>query len=460
MLYFPPTSRQGAEKQVVSRKHEKKSNREKTKNFKVKEQKKEHKATRQKAREDAADARKKQIEQSGNWTMFYLNMRAFFLKDGTDTLTTATKAFKSYQTLLKRKKSLTFDRQTHHIAIDGKAIIKNIKKVAKETSEASATTEDGKRNSSAEHILKFLETEEFINAFLSEYENVIVAGTIMLPFPFGWGGSHVEMAGLKSSNFIEQKTTKLVGKKGIFGIQKFKYSFSYKFIKKTFASLANYGLNELVQAWMVPSVTSIKHNPDGDLLKTVASAVEKWWILRQMSRGPGAGPSVCFPPAIASPTDNVNMTLTIVPGFFPFIPVLPTSTVHGWLMTFIINANLHLLSVGGFYFCFHTTSVAGVPLGPMYPTPWIGYLTKPIAMPVLNPFSKPIGEMLKNPKELLAEIGDYISEEALAETLTQTAELASAIKEKGIVEGVKDRGKDIADKAVKLQTAIINGGFK
>jgi hypothetical protein len=146
------------------------------------------------------------------------------------------------------------------------------------------------------------------------------------------------------------------------------------------------------------------------------------------------------------------MGFCIFPGVFIPTPLLPAGTVDQWLLSFIVNANLHLLTVIGTTITFHKTSLTGVPI-PAMVTPWFGYITKPFAVPVINPFSKPLKEMLQNPKELLAEVKENIiefaAEEAIAETVT-------TLKEKGVGGTIDAAGQAITAGAKATTQVVTN----
>jgi hypothetical protein len=69
-------------------------------------------------------------------------------------------------------------------------------------------------------------------------------------------------------------------------------------------------------------------------------------------------------------------------------------------------------------------------------TPWAGYITKPFAIPVINPFSKSLKEMVKNPKELFEEVKENLIDYGLEEGATSVLE---QISEKGLT-GAIDSG--------------------
>jgi hypothetical protein len=452
MVYIPPIiNRAQAEQQTLTRKQEKARNDAKKKEFKKSQAKKETKTTRKKAIADAADKRKKQIEKSGSWGQFYLNMRTFLTKDNPsqlfgiegDALNKATKTFKTYQNFIKRKRAITYDRQTGKVALDFKVGVKLLKKEAKEIAENSTNKENAKRDSGAEHVLNYLETAEWVETFLTEYESVIVAGFCAFP-----GFLHVEQSGFKSTNFIETKTTNVFGEKNIFGGQKKRTKLKFK--KKSIASLINYGLNEANQALAGIMIDSIKYDPKGDLMAKVALIIMGWWAFRQLNRDDT--PIFATPPALRTPGDRTIMGFCIFPGVFIPTPLLPAGTVDQWLLSFIVNANLHLLTVIGTTITFHKTSLTGVPI-PAMVTPWFGYITKPFAVPVINPFSKPLKEMLQNPKELLAEVKENIiefaAEEAIAETVT-------TLKEKGVGGTIDAAGQAITAGAKATTQVVTN----
>jgi hypothetical protein len=450
MTYIPPANyRHFAENQTLARKQEKARRDAIKKDFKQEQAKKETKATRKKAIADAADKKKKEIEKSGSWGMFYLNMRTFLTKDNpvalfgveSETLNSATKSFKKYQNFIKRKRALSYDRRTGKVAIDFKVGVKLLKKQAKEIADGSAEKENTKRSSGAEHVLNYLETAEWVETFLTEYESVIVSGFIAFP-----GMLHVEQSGFKSTNFVETKTTPKFGEKNIFGGQK--KNFKIKFKKKSIASLINYGLNEANQALAGLLIDSIKYDPKGDLMAKVAFIIMGWWAFRQMNRDDT--PIFATPPALRTPGDRTIMSFCIFPGVFIPVSLYPSGTVDQWLLSFIVNANLHLLTVAGTHITFHKTSLTGVPI-PLMVTPWFGYITKPFAVPVINPFSKSLKEMIKNPKELFEEVKENLIDYGLEEGASAALE---QIGEKGLL-GAIDSGIQSIEAGINTTTQIV-----
>ena len=369
-------------------------------------------------RANAAAARKKGFEAGGSWAGFYLKMRGFLQDD--DMLGQIGKYYKNYEKFIKNKKTIEYDRNSHTVAVNFKEIIKaskssakssikgEIKKVAEGISNESKDNEGAKRLSGSEHVLNWLETEEWVREFLEQYEQVIVSGNVMFP-----GLLNVAAAGFSSSYFQFRKPR---------GGPKKKFSVKGENV----AALINYGLNEAIAAYLATTIEANKFSPNGDLLQKVGAGIRLWWLGRQMDKS--KAPIFVFPPALSTYGDSTFISFCIFPGIFPTQPLFPIGNVDSWLTNFIINANFHLLSVTGLHFTRHKTSVTGIPI-PFWVTPWVGYFTKPFAIPPLNPLSDLPWKL--SPKEIIEELLPMVANYAIAEGAGFGGQIAAMIAVKG-----------------------------
>jgi len=224
-------------------------------------------------RANAAKARKKAFEAGGSWAGFYLKMRGFLQDD--DMLGQIGSYYKKYEKFVKNKQTIEYDRKSHTVAVNFKDIIKAGKKslkgevknkVAENISNESKDNEGAKRLSGSEHVLNWLETEEWVREFLEQYEQVIVSGNVMFP-----GLLNVAAGGFSSSYFQFRKPPGGARKK-----------FSVK--GESVAALINYGLNEAVAAYLATTIEANKFSPNGDLLQKVGAGIQLWWLGRQMDK--------------------------------------------------------------------------------------------------------------------------------------------------------------------------------
>ena len=362
-------------------------------------------------RANAAAARKKGFEAGGSWAGFYLKMRGFLQDD--DMLGQIGKYYKKYEKLVKNKKTIEYDRNSHTVAVNFKDIIKAGKnslkgevknKVAENISNESKDNEGAKRLSGSEHVLNWLETEEWVREFLEQYEQVIVSGNVMFP-----GLLNVAAGGFSSSYFQFRKPKGGPRKK-----------FSVK--GDNVAALINYGLNEAVAAYLATTIEANKFSPNGDLLQKVGAGIQLWWLGRQMDKS--KAPIFVFPPALSTYGDSTFISFCVAPGIFPTQPLFPIGNVDSWLTNFIINANFHLLSVAGLHFTRHKTSVTGIPI-PFWVTPWIGYFTKPFAIPPLNPLSDLPWKL--SPKEIIEELLPMAANYAVGQGVDLAGQVAAKV---------------------------------
>lgn len=150
-----------------------------------------------------------------------------------------------------------------------------------------------------------------------------------------------------------------------------------------------------------------KLNKNGDLLRDIGPAVQAYWLGNTSAKFPP--PSFPCIGAVKNLTTNVGLAFS--PGVWVPVSVpIPLNQPWPWLINFIISANLHLLSVGGMFFC----NCQYPPPAPPAPgvLPWVGYVTKPLAA---GPFSG------KTWKDILKAAGVTAAESAVAAAINLKA---------------------------------------
>ena len=116
-----------------------------------------------------------------------------------------------------------------------------------------------------------------------------------------------------------------------------------------------------------------KLNKNGDLLRDIGPAIQAYWLGNTSAKYPP--PSIPCIGSIKNITTNIGMNFS--PGVWTPIVVAPNNQPWPFLINFIISANLHLLTVGGMFFC----NCQYPPPAPPAPgvLPWAGYMTKPLS---------------------------------------------------------------------------------
>ena len=151
-----------------------------------------------------------------------------------------------------------------------------------------------------------------------------------------------------------------------------------------------------------------KLNKNGDLLRDVGPAVQAYWLGNTSAKYPP--PSIPCIGAVKNLTTNVGLTFS--PGVWTPVTVpIPMNQPWPWLINFIISANLHLLTVGGMFFC-NCTYPPPAPPAPGI-LPWQGYVTKPLSA---GPFSG------KTWKDILKAAGVTAAESVVASAINVKVE--------------------------------------
>jgi len=152
----------------------------------------------------------------------------------------------------------------------------------------------------------------------------------------------------------------------------------------------------------------VRTDPNGDLLRDMGPAIQAYWLGNTSAKFPT--PSVPCIGAVKNLTTNVGLNFS--PGIWTPISV-PTPMNQPWpfLINFIISANLHLLTVGGMFFC----NAQYPPPAPPAPgvLPWVGYITKPLSA---GPFTG------KTWKDILKAAGVTAAESVVASVINVTAD--------------------------------------
>lgn len=142
------------------------------------------------------------------------------------------------------------------------------------------------------------------------------------------------------------------------------------------------GGNQLLMATALLGILNkTKLDKNGDLLRDIGPAIQAYWTGATHSPLPIPN-SKAFPtPSIPCIGSLANLTTTIGFNFFPGIwtplVVTPNGEPAPFLLNFIISANLHLLTIGGAFFC-NCQYPPPAPPAPGY-LPWAGYFTYPIS---------------------------------------------------------------------------------
>jgi hypothetical protein len=142
------------------------------------------------------------------------------------------------------------------------------------------------------------------------------------------------------------------------------------------------GGNQLLMATALLGILNkTKLDKNGDLLRDIGPAIQAYWTGATHSKLPipytDAWRYPTFPCIGAVKNLATNIAFTFFPGVWRPIIVAPNGEPAPFLLNFIISANLHLLSVGGAYFCTCQYPPPAPPaLGVL---PWSSYFTYPVS---------------------------------------------------------------------------------
>ena len=142
------------------------------------------------------------------------------------------------------------------------------------------------------------------------------------------------------------------------------------------------GGNQLLMATALLGILNkTKLDKNGDLLRDIGPAIQAYWTGATHSKLPipytDAGRVPKFPCIGAVKNLATNIAFNFFPGVWTPLVVTPNGEPAPFLLNFIISANLHLLSVGGMYFCTCQYPPPAPPaLGVL---PWASYFTYPVS---------------------------------------------------------------------------------
>ena len=141
------------------------------------------------------------------------------------------------------------------------------------------------------------------------------------------------------------------------------------------------GNQKLMGITLLGILNKTKLDKNGDLLRDIGPAIQAYWTGATHSPLPIPN-SKSFPtPSIPFIGSLANLTTTIgfnfSPGIWTPLVVTPNAEPAPFLLNFIISANLHLLTVGGMFFC-NCQYPPPAPPGPGV-LPWLGYFTYPVS---------------------------------------------------------------------------------
>lgn len=187
------------------------------------------------------------------------------------------------------------------------------------------------------------------------------------------------------------------------------------------------GGNQLLMATSLLGILNkTKLDKNGDLLRDIGPAIQAYWTGATHSRLPIPNsepvPTPKFPCIGALQNITTTIAFNFSPGVWTPIIVAPNGEPAPFLLNFIISANLHLLTIGGAFFC-NCQYPPPAPPGPGV-LPWLGYFTYPVTPTLLA--SKSWKELL----QLTGRAGASKIKDIGAEVLSATA---GALTSEGLV---------------------------
>ena len=149
-----------------------------------------------------------------------------------------------------------------------------------------------------------------------------------------------------------------------------------------FGGIAFKGGNQiLMAATLLGILNKTKADKGGDLLRDIGPAIQAYWTGATHSTLPvpytDSWRTPKFPCIGAAKNVATKIAFNFSPGVWTPIIVAPNGEPAPFLLNFIISANIHLLSVGGMYFC-DCIYPPPAPPGPGV-LPWVSYFTYPVA---------------------------------------------------------------------------------
>jgi hypothetical protein len=141
------------------------------------------------------------------------------------------------------------------------------------------------------------------------------------------------------------------------------------------------GNQKLMGITLLGILNKTKLDKNGDLLRDIGPAIQAYWTGATHSMLPIPNSKPTPTPSIPCIGSLANITTTIgfnfSPGVWTPLVVTPNGEPAPFLLNFIISANLHLLTVGGMFFC-NCQYPPPAPPGPGV-LPWLGYFTYPVS---------------------------------------------------------------------------------
>lgn len=149
-----------------------------------------------------------------------------------------------------------------------------------------------------------------------------------------------------------------------------------------FKGIAFEGGNQMLMATTLLGILNkTKLDKNGDLLRDIGPAIQAYWAGATHSKLPipytDSWRKPEFPCIGAVKNVATSIAFCFFPGVWTPILVTPNGEPAPFLLNFIISANLHLLTIGGSYFC-DCIYPPPAPPGPGA-LPWGGYFTYPVA---------------------------------------------------------------------------------
>lgn len=143
----------------------------------------------------------------------------------------------------------------------------------------------------------------------------------------------------------------------------------------------NGGNQKLMGITLLGILNKTKLDKNGDLLRDIGPAIQAYWSGATHSTLPipytDSWRTPLFPCIGAVKNVATKIAFNFSPGIWTPLVVTPNGEPAPFLLNFIISANLHLLTVGGMYFC-DCIYPPPAPPGPGV-LPWVSYFTYPIA---------------------------------------------------------------------------------
>lgn len=182
------------------------------------------------------------------------------------------------------------------------------------------------------------------------------------------------------------------------------------------------GNQKLMGITLLGILNKTKLDKNGDLLRDIGPAIQAYWTGATHSTLPIPNSDPMPPPKFPCIGALQNISTTIAfnfsPGVWTPIIVTPNAEPAPFLLNFIISANLHLLTVGGMYFC----NCAYPPPAPPAPgvLPWTSYFTYPVSPTLFTGTSWK--EILKSTGRVGASKVPYAAEVLASSTIAVNAE--------------------------------------